>query len=615
MSAASNGVQDESVSLRSLTARQSDRFGAFRSPGLAVLRVRRASAFVGLIALLAACGGPEVRRFPLADPIWIDPDESALEEPPDEYFSGFVWDAVDQTFFEPTSRYLSLDVPRAAPNVNAFDEAPDSSWFTNRLSLYDMSIEELRQGSCPDDRLDIESTWTVVAAKPNGANPGFIIRDEDGRGWLLKFDGFNEGVRATTADVFGSRVYHAAGYYSPCNVVVFFDPDILEIGEGAETQDAVGNDIPMEQHHIQEVLEAGFVQDDGLYRASASLFLPGRPLGPWTYQGRRRDDPNDVFPHQDRRELRGAGVLAAWLNHFDAREQNTLSIWAEEDDGRGFVRHYYLDFGDCLGSQWAQDGLSRRFGFSNYLDISHVAADFLTLGFITRPWETVSISSVAPIIGYYDAEHFEPENYRAGYPNPAFSAMLDEDAAWMARIIARMDEDAVATMLEEGFMHDQQEETELLRTIMARRQRVLDYYLRVRSPLADFEVQEDGTTLCFQDLATLTGVTSTSEIHYESRGWFGDFESPAWHRLDNPEGPVDPERVCVSLAGPDGERPADTGPPESAGRYVVIDLHLVPEPGMDEAIPPARLHFYDLGDDGFRLVGVERPGDAGSPAE
>ena len=285
-----------------------------------------------------ACGGPDVRRFPLADPVWVDPDESPLEEPPKEYFSGFIWDAIDMTFFEPTSGYLPVDVLMPAPNVNAFDEVPNSSWFTNRLSLFDMSIEELRQGSCPGQGLDLDGPWTVVAAKPNGTNPGFIMRDAEGRGWLLKFNGVNEGIRATTADVFGSRIYDAAGYFSPCNVVVFFDPEILEIGAEAETEDDVGNDIPMEQHHIQQVLDAAFVLED-------------------------------------------------------------------------------------------------------------------------------------------------------------------------------------------------------------------------------------------------------------------------------------PERVCVSLVGPDGERPEDAGSADSAERYVVVDLHLVPQPGMEDAIPPARLHLYDLGSDGFRLVGIERPGDAQSPAE
>jgi hypothetical protein len=58
---------------------------------------------------------------------------------------------------------------------------------------------------------------------------------------------------------------------------------------------------------------------DGTYRALASKLLPGKPVGPFQYFGTRPDDPNDIFPHENRRELRGLRVFAAWLNHDDSR--------------------------------------------------------------------------------------------------------------------------------------------------------------------------------------------------------------------------------------------------------------------------------------------------------
>ena len=91
-----------------------------------------------------------------------------------------------------------------------------------------------------------------------------------------------------------------------------------------------------------------------LTRVQASAWLPGRLIGPFRYDGTRSDDPNDVVPHEDRRELRGGRLLAAWIDHFDAREQNTMDAWlsdrgGEPDSSPGFVRHYYLDTSDCLG--------------------------------------------------------------------------------------------------------------------------------------------------------------------------------------------------------------------------------------------------------------------------
>ena len=549
------------------------------------------------LAMLVSCVGPRMDRFGDEPVVWEDPDRSPFAEMPEEYWSGLAWDGLDQTVFIPVSRFFAMDFAGLAENVNAFDEVPNSSWFVNRIGLYEMTAEEVAQGSCPENILDTDGPWTITDAKPNGANPGFIIRGPEGRGWLIKFDGRNfSDERATTADVFGSRVYHAAGYWSPCNIVVYFDRSILQIDPDAESEDEEGNEVPMQEHHIDAVLEGAITNEDGLYRASASLFVAGRPLGPWTYQGTRRDDPNDVVRHEDRRELRGGRVLAAWLGHFDAREQNTLTAWIETgDDGEGHVRHYYLDFGDCLGSRWEQDGLSRRFGYSYYFDPAHVAADFFTFGFIPRAWHDVTLSEVAPMLGYWDADHFVPQRWRPGYPNPAFAREQPGDGAWMARIIARMDQPLIEAMLDEGQLSNPLDRAETLRTLMARRQRVLDHYLQIRSPLADFEV--DGDTVCFNDLAVQTEVISEQHVSYQSRAWAPAGEEPLWDRFEHH---IDVSRPCVEIS----EEAAELD-------YLVLDVENIAEPGMDP-IPPARVHLTP-GDDGWELVGIERPGDASAP--
>ena len=39
------------------------------------------------------------------------------------------------------------------------------------------------------------------------------------------------------------------------------------------------------------------------------------------------------MPHEDRRELRGYGVFAAWLNHVDAKAINSLDTLVTDENG------------------------------------------------------------------------------------------------------------------------------------------------------------------------------------------------------------------------------------------------------------------------------------------
>ena len=88
---------------------------------------------------------------------------------------------------------------------------------------------------------------------------------------------------------------------------------------------------------------------DGSFRVTASLAIPGKDLGPFRYEGTRSDDPNDLIPHEDRRDLRGLFVFCAWLNHTDAKAANSFNALVQED-GVSFVRHYLIDFGSAFGS-------------------------------------------------------------------------------------------------------------------------------------------------------------------------------------------------------------------------------------------------------------------------
>jgi hypothetical protein len=567
----------------------------------------------GLLLCLAAGCAREPRRFPLTPPLWEDPDRNPVPERPGKYYSGMIADVADKTVFRKLSQLFTFPLPTDAKNVNALDEVPNSSWFTNRIGMFPMTLEEVARGNCHGPPLDpANGPFVVSAAKPDGANPGFFVKAKTGT-YLLKFDGPVQPQRATAADVIGSKIYHAAGFHAPCNQIVYFRSSVIQIAKGATATNQYGKEYALTGRDIDKVLKMGFRLKNGLIRASASKFLPGKPLGPWTYEDTASDDPNDVVPHEDRRELRGARLLAAWLAHTDAREQNTLRVWID-DGGRSYVRHYYLDFGDCFGSRWAWDGISRRLGHSYYFDTEHVLVDFLTLGALPRPWFKARVNREAEIFGYFDSASFDPVNWQVAYPNPAFDRMNYRDALWMVRILARFSDDHVRAAVSAGELLYRHQQEYLTRILIERRDKILGAYLTRYAPLARFRLvrRTPGRlvqSLCSEDLAIEHGLVPPRQVLYKMRFYGGQRLDRELGWLQYQPDPEHPHRSCVVLPLGD-RRPADLAPAGAPDdhplRYGVLKVYIHQKP----ALPPTSsiwLHFYDLGPKrGFRLVGVDR---------
>jgi hypothetical protein len=557
----------------------------------------RCVRWLEMAALLGVLGGCAVSdaRFPLRDPLWQDPDQVPFTPRPDEYVSTLVWDGADQSLFYPLSRVFAVDPAGEALNVNALDEVPNSSWFTNRIGVHAMSPGEIALGPCAPGGGHVPTPWTVVGAKPNGANPGFLIKDAKGQRHLVKFDGVVQGPRATAADVIVSKLYHAAGYTVPCNRIVFFERSDVKIGAGATSETSSGKEEPLTQKHLEAVFAMAQRLPDGRLRASASQFLEGKPIGPFTYQGRRSDDPNDIIEHQDRRELRGMRLLAAWTQHFDAREMNTLAMWIETGEHQGYVRHDVLDFGDCFGSVWEPPELGRRLGHSHYVDVQHTLEDWFTLGLRERPWDRARFGPSGKVFAYYQVQDFEPEAWKAGYPNPAFGRMSERDGAWMARILAGFSDESVQRLVHEGQFPDPALDAELARILIGRRQRILERYLTRLSPLTHPEIRR-GTdnVLCLRDLVWASGLHSQQERRYAvsvSAAGAPPAQLPGVMQIFG-------QRVCATL-------PRQAGATAQAPGYLIVDW--VAQTGQEPAEYPARVHLYDLGPAGLRIVGLERP--------
>ncbi|MCA1562906.1 MAG: hypothetical protein LC804_22435 [Acidobacteria bacterium] len=304
--------------------------------------LRAAAAGWIVLAIAAVSGGAAGRKFYPDDPLANDPetqDASAVRP----------WDISNQYDLIENSFLGAGDSDaRRAANVNTVDEVPDSSWFTNRIGIRSIANDELIKG--PDTGTGpAAGTWTVLSKKTEGVTPGFTMRDSTGEVYWIKFDPKSNPEMASGAEVVSTKFFHAFGYHVPENYVATLRRESLALAPGATLRDRDGRKRPMTIDDIDDILELAAPNSDGTYRVLASRNLPGQPLGPFRYYGTRPDDPNDIFPHEHHRELRGLSVFSAWLNHDEVRSTNSLDT-VVEGPGRRIVRHHLLDFGSTLGS-------------------------------------------------------------------------------------------------------------------------------------------------------------------------------------------------------------------------------------------------------------------------
>jgi hypothetical protein len=545
-----------------------------------------------LVASLAGCGG--VRQFQARSVVWMDDDRRAYSPAPPRRYEPYMWDAMDQMIFRPASEVWTFEPDHRAINVNALDEVPNSSWFTNRISRREMTPEEITRAGCESQETYVPAPWRIFGGKPDGASAGFLFEDANGVRYVLKVDRPQQREQATAAHAIVAAVYHAAGYYVPCNRVIGFTPDMLVLADDAEVDRTYGPDEPMTWEHVRSVLSAANRMPDGSLRGVVSRFIDGEHLGPWSYMGTYGEDPNDVVPHEHRRDLRGMFVLNAWVNHWDARDHNTFATWVEpRQEGVGFVLHYLIDFDDSLGLVEGNDGTARRFGHSQWLDIQHMAEDTFGLGLVQRPWDSRDLPTAHEIFGFYEVEGFEPDQWRPNYWNGAFERHTEGDAAWMARIIARFDLEDIRALARLGRFSELETENQLVRILAGRRRAILERYLTRLSPLADPVVRRtnEGTEACVRDLAVDTHLREARDRRYAVRAWI----SESARETSQPRSYMRDGRICIAL------------PSSAPNGYMIADITAA---SFEERTAPLRMHFA-FGRDGVRLVGLERPdGDA-----
>jgi hypothetical protein len=515
----------------------------------------------------AACGGRTVQPWeyaprPLADTLPIL--EPAERDVPIIYEAAHAF-VIDQ---------FAAGSPGQAANVDAMDEVVNSTWFTNRNAVDSLTPDEVMRGPHSGDG-PAPGPITITSNKTEGVNVGFFIQDSRGDRYLMKLDPPEWPEMASGADVLATNLVWSAGYHTPENYVYGFDPGSIALKEGVGV-DAVedgmivqyeaGADEPDEREltpdRLRELLLERYPpRPDGTIRTSASKFVEGTPKGPFSWKGTRPDDPNDVVPHELRREVRGYYVIASWLNQTDTKQGNTHDFFVldpdspEDENARrfGYLRHYMLDNGSSLGSGGAHPH-SRRVGNENEFDLGAMGMRFVSLGLYERPWQD-EVPQNPPSIGWYEVDPFDPGDWRPNMPNPAFDAVDARDGYWGAKIVMSFTDAQLERAMDASQWSDATVRSYVLEGLKGRRDKIGRHWFAEVSPLHDPRME--GRALVFEDL------------------WIRHFGGPAQYewRLDWDAADLDQTGTAtqgrIEIPAPAGPVPPDEDPGDALARLRV----------------------------------------------
>jgi hypothetical protein len=315
--------------------------------------------------------------------------------------------------------------------------------------------------------------------------------------------------------------------------------------------------------------------------------LPGKVLGPFRYSGTRSDDPNDLVPHEHRRELRALRVFGAWTNLVDFKAGNTLDALVEENGGRAVVKHYLQDVGSTFGM--ANNQNEWDMGWEYFFERAPTRRRLLTFGFALSPWQTVPYTEY-PSIGYFEGDRFDPTTWRPQTPVGAYIEMRADDAFWAARRVMAFTDELIRAAVHTGRYSDPAAERHLAAVLIKRRDAIGRAYLTAINPIVAPRLDRSGQ-LTYENAAVSAGFAEAPASYHA-----------VWSRFDNATGETRPfadaESRTTTMRAPSDLASIATG------AFVAIDL------GAESAShtswrQPVRIVFRRTAD-GWKLVGLER---------
>jgi hypothetical protein len=342
------------------------------------------------------------------------------------------------------------DLSRADPQSSSYWKRRESIASADLFIGFDR--EQLPQFN---DRI-----WSYAGPKRAGGNPGCDLISGKER-IKMKFG-------ETRSEPFTSRVFHALGYsvdptdYTP-EVMIQYDRRFLrEFNFRGGMKMKVGLlFVPVHTFNFQKahdpfdfidraVLKSGRIISSSELKKRL-FFRPTRKHPEWypenfntdmeseidyviTAQANVQDERHPAtigawgfggLGRENLRELRGAGVLAAWLGWWDSRFENTRLRLAKTENGPE-LQHFFSDLGGGMGRS---GGTFRHSGEKpSDFDWSFTRSSRLR-GNGKEQWQFA-------IVGYEPVEN-----------TPAFENITIDDARWMARLIGQLSEQQIVAAL------------------------------------------------------------------------------------------------------------------------------------------------------------------------
>ena len=532
-----------------------------------------------VVTVSAASLDAQTQRFYPDDPIWREPITQDVKNAV-RYEPDLAYQTIENLFWRPGDKVLG----QRAKNINTVDEVPDGPFFVNRAGRLPLTPAIVARAANTSDG-PAPGKWTVVSAKSDGVTPGFTIRDSANQLWFIKFDPPGWRAMATGSEIVAAKLFWAAGYHTAEYHIAQLLPSNLVIGKDTKVTPPGEMPRPMNEGDIAWLLSRADRDPDGSYRVILSKAAPGRPVGRIKFSGTRADDPNDIIPHEHRRELRGYFVFAAWLNHVDAKGINSLSSLVTEN-GRSFIRHYLLDFGSALGSA----AVGPREGWEGYEALVEepgaIGRRALSFGFNIPVWRTQDYFE-SPSIGRLPLDHskWNPEEWWPHITNAAFRHMRRDDEFWAASKLAAITDDMIRAAVAEAQFDDRKSEAFLAKAIADRRLRILQTYLPKVNPIVDPALDRDGR-LSFRNLASDMAVADRAPAY-----------RALWYTFDN-------QNDKATLVATTEETQSPMLMPEMpASEYIKVDIAAV---GGPEAWAKPVSAYFRRNSGGWTLVGFER---------